>query len=118
VSRRTPPAQRVALGRRAVGLLLAGAFAWPLAQAQIVEVLIQDYMYAPATLTVKVGTTVKWVNNEKRTTHSILFTGPGGFESERIFPGESWQRTFDRPGAYAYTCGPHPEMKGKIDVTP
>ena len=112
-----------ALRRSTAVASLAGVFLWSAAcsgaaAAQTVEVLIQDYKYAPAALTVKVGTTVKWVNNEKRTTHSILFTGPDGFESERIFPGESWQRTFDKPGAYTYTCGPHPEMKGKIDVTP
>ena len=68
-------------------------------------------------LKVKVGTAVKWTNDEKRTSHSIFFTGPGGFESERIFPGESWQRIFDKPGTYVYTCGPHPEMKGRIEVT-
>ena len=85
--------------------------------AQTVEVSIQDYKYVPAELKVKAGTTVKWPNNEKRVSHSVLFTGPGGFESERFFPGESWQRTFDKPGLYSYTCGPHPEMKGKIEVT-
>lgn len=89
---------------------------WP-ASAQTVEVGIREYKYDPAELKVKAGTTVKWINNEKRTSHSILFTGPGGFESERIFPGESWQRVFDKPGSYPYTCGPHPEMKGRIEVT-
>lgn len=86
------------------------------ALAQAVEVSIQDYKFKPAELKIKAGTTVKWVNNEKRTTHSVLFTGSGGFESERFFPGESWQRTFDKPGSYPYTCGPHPEMKGMIEV--
>jgi plastocyanin len=114
---------RTAARRGIAAALLAAAFVvpctWPAAAgAETVEVLIQDYKYAPALLKVKVGTTVKWVNNEKRTTHSILFTGPGGFESERIFPGEAWQRTFDKPGTYAYTCGPHPEMKGQVDVAP
>lgn len=85
--------------------------------AQSVDVGIKDYKYDPPEVKVKVGTAVKWVNNEKRTSHSILFTGPGGFESDRIFPGESWQRVFDRPGSYPYTCGPHPEMKGRIEVT-
>ncbi|MEQ1803813.1 MAG: plastocyanin/azurin family copper-binding protein [Burkholderiaceae bacterium] len=104
--------------RGLASLLSCGALAWSFgAEAQTVEVAIQDYKYAPAALTIKVGTTVKWRNNEKRTTHSILFTGPGGFESERFFPGESWQRSFDRPGTYLYSCGPHPEMKGRIDVT-
>ncbi|MBI4988244.1 MAG: cupredoxin domain-containing protein [Rhodocyclales bacterium] len=85
--------------------------------AQSVDVGIKDYKYDPSELKVKVGTVVKWVNLEKRTSHSILFAGPGGFESDRIFPGESWQRLFDRPGTYVYTCGPHPEMKGRIEVT-
>jgi plastocyanin len=81
-----------------------------------VEVTIADYKYAPAELKVKPGTTVKWINGEKLTSHSILFLGPDGFESERIFPGESWQRTFERPGSYPYRCGPHPEMKGVVEV--
>jgi plastocyanin len=86
--------------------------------AETVEVTILDYKFNPAQLTIKAGTTVKWTNAEKRTTHSVLFSGPGGFESERFFPGESWQRTFDKPGSYPYGCGPHPEMKGLIEVTP
>ncbi len=111
--------QRRTLCHRLAVLLLGGALAGPLAAtAQTVEVAILDYKYVPATLKIKVGTTVKWLNNEKRTTHSILFTGPGGFESERFFPGESWQRTFDKPGVYAYSCGPHPEMKGQVEVSP
>lgn len=84
--------------------------------AQTVEVSIKDYKFVPAELKIKASTTVKWINDEKRTTHSVLFTGPGGFESERFFPGESWQRTFDKPGVYPYSCGPHPEMKGMIEV--
>jgi plastocyanin len=110
---------RHSAGRRAALAALCG-LALPLRSRAggVVEVTILDYQFTPAQLTVKVGTTVKWVNAEKRTTHSVLFTGPGGFESERFFPGESWQRTFDQPGSYPYSCGPHPEMKGQIDVTP
>lgn len=84
--------------------------------AQTVEVGIKDYHYHPHALKVKTGTTVIWVNHEKRTSHSILFLGKSGFESDRIFPGENWQRKFDQPGRYEYSCGPHPEMKGVIEV--
>lgn len=87
------------------------------ALAQTAEVGIREYKFDPAELKVKAGTAVKWTNNEKRVSHSILFTGPGGFESDRIFPGESWQRVFDKPGTYVYTCGPHPEMKGRVEVS-
>ena len=98
-------------------LSLAAAPATP-APAGSAQVLIQDYKFSPDMLSVKVGTRVKWTNMEKRTTHSILFTGPQGFESERLFPGESWERLFDQPGLYRYTCGPHPEMIGLIEVLP
>lgn len=80
------------------------------------EVVIRDYKFDPAELRVKPGTTVKWTNQEKRTSHSVLFLGPDGFESERLFPDESWQRTFDKPGSYPYSCGPHPEMRGRVEV--
>ena len=109
----------VCCSRRVACLALAGLALLPRqAAAATLEVAILDYKFSPASLKVKAGTTVKWTNNEKRTTHSVLFAGPGGFESERFFPGESWQRTFDQPGSFPYSCGPHPEMKGQIDVTP
>jgi plastocyanin len=94
-----------------LALLAAPAF------ADTAEVSIAEYKYEPAELTIKAGTTVKWTNNEKRVSHSILFLGEGGFESDRFFPGESWERTFDKPDTYLYSCGPHPEMKGRIEVT-
>jgi plastocyanin len=83
----------------------------------VAEVKIENYKFDPPELKVKAGTTVKWVNNEKRTSHSVIWLGAGGFESERMFPGESYQRRFDKPGTYPYTCGPHPEMKAVIVVT-
>ena len=110
--------------RREAVLLLAAALAGPrLAGAQTATatataaVTIKDYKFQPERLIVKVGTRVRWTNLEKRTTHSVLFTGPGGFESERLFADESWEQLFDKPGPYPYTCGPHPEMKGHVEVT-
>jgi plastocyanin len=98
----------------AVGILLAA----PVCHAgETVEVRIADYKFSPAELKVSRGTTVKWINDEKRTAHSVLFLGPEGLESDRLFPGESYSRTFDVPGSYPYRCGPHEEMKGRIDVT-
>ncbi len=87
------------------------------AREQIVEIAIREYTFQPAEIRIPVGTTVRWTNHEKRASHSVLFTGEGGFESERMFPGESWERRFDKPGVYPFTCGPHPEMHGRIEVT-
>jgi len=98
-------------------LFFAGTFcALAAPVAGTLEVLIRDYRYEPPQLKIRIGDAVQWVNQEKRVSHSILFLGPGGFESERIFPGESWRRVFSQPGSYPYTCGPHPEMKGLIEV--
>ncbi|MDK9724649.1 MAG: plastocyanin/azurin family copper-binding protein [Sterolibacteriaceae bacterium MAG5] len=93
--------------------LLFAAAAW--AQG-VVEVQVRDYRFEPAEVKIRTGTTVRWTNGEKRVSHSVFFSGPGGFESERIFPGESYQRLFDKPGRYPYGCGPHPEMKGLVEV--
>ena len=101
-----------------LALAVAVAFAPPAPAANgVAEVRIENYKFDPPELKVKVGTTVKWVNNEKRASHSVIWLGPGGFESERMFPGESVQRKFDQPGTYAYSCGPHPEMKATVVVT-
>lgn len=108
-------------GRRrlcaAVALAALAALGGAPALAAVVDVDIRGNQYVPAELTVKVGTTVRWTNNERRTSHSVLFTGEGGFESPRFFPGESWEHRFDKPGRYPYTCSPHPEMKGVVVVT-
>ncbi len=84
---------------------------------QTYEVSIRDYKFEPSMVQIKVGDAVRWTNNEKRTSHSVFFTGAASLESDRLFPGESWQRVFDKPGTYSYSCGPHPEMAGKIVVT-
>jgi plastocyanin len=117
--------KRRQFARVGAGLVLApvagvfsGARAQQPAPPELAEVVIVDYQFKPARLVVKAGTTVRWTNQEKRTSHSVRFTGEGGFEGERMLAGESWSHRFDRPGRHAYTCGPHPEMKGEIEVTP
>jgi plastocyanin len=100
--------------RRALALLALASF--PVFAQQTVTVSIQQYRYQPNEVRIKVGDTVKWINREKRTSHSVLFPSEGGRESERFFPDESWQRRFEKPGRYAYQCGPHPEMTGVVVV--
>ncbi len=105
------------MARLLKSVLACFALIAPPAQAEtVVEVGIVKMQFVPQRVKVKPGTTVKWVNNEKRTSHSILFEQEGLPESERFFPGESWQRTFEKPGVYPYICGPHPEMTGVVEV--
>ena len=88
----------------------AGAIA-----GETVLVLAKDYRFEPAELTVKAGTTVRWVNVEKRTNHSVWFKDAGRDESERFFPEESVEQILDLPpGEHTYLCGPHWESHGMI----
>lgn len=83
---------------------------------EVVEVSVAKMQFSPQRVKIKPGTTVKWVNNEKRDNHSIFFEKEGLPESERFFPGESWQRSFEKLGVYPYVCGPHPQMTGVVEV--
>ncbi len=94
--------------------LFSGAVGIVMAAEHVVE--IRDNRFTPEVLSIKPGDTVRWVNQEKRTTHSVLFKQPFAFESERFFPGESWSYRFEKPARVTYGCGPHPEMHGTIDV--
>lgn len=87
------------------------------AWAETVVVRIDQYTYRPATVRIKPGDTVRWINDEKRTSHSVLFPAESNSESERMFPGEHWERKFSKAGKYPYLCGPHPEMKGEVIVS-
>lgn len=80
------------------------------------EVRIQDYQFQPKVVEIQEGDFVRWVNHEKRTSHSVVLPPALGSESERIFPGEHWQRQFESAGRFPYQCGPHPEMTGVVVV--
>ncbi len=83
----------------------------------LVEIRIEGYKFLPAEVSIRAGDSVRWINREKRTSHSVVFPAEGGLESERMFPEESWERRFEKAGRYEYHCGPHPEMKGLIVVS-
>ncbi len=83
-----------------------------------------DIAYSPKVLTVSVGTTVTWTNNDK-VFHTIT-SGPsngttaepdGGFDSGEVQAGETFAHTFDEEGVFDYFCTPHPWMIGQVKVT-
>ncbi|MBT6093746.1 MAG: copper-binding protein [Rhodospirillaceae bacterium] len=89
------------------------------AEPGVVIVKLYKYNFCPANLTVKPGTTVRWINVDRRTSHSVWMKEAGIAESERFFPEEVWQHTFTESGAYPYLCGPHWEqenMRGYVKV--
>jgi plastocyanin len=99
------------------GLFISLSFGTVSVFAETVIIEIRDDLYGTQQpLTVKVGTTVKWVNMEKRQYHSVWFEAEGFEEADYIFPEETWERTFDKPGVYPYHCEPHEGMSGTIIV--
>jgi len=77
-------------------------------------VMAKDFMFAPASLTVRAGSTVTWTNSDDEP-HSVV--GEAGlFRSGALDTGESFSFRFDRPGTYRYTCSIHPRMVGTIVV--
>jgi nitrite reductase (NO-forming) len=96
-------------------------------------VMIENFAYDPADLTVPVGTTVTWVNQDS-VGHTVTEGNPSSpkpanlrvFDSSGealtgkvalIGPGQSWNFTFTTSGTYEYYCIVHPYMLGQITVT-
>ncbi|MEO5985459.1 MAG: plastocyanin/azurin family copper-binding protein [Candidatus Limnocylindria bacterium] len=71
--------------------------------------------YSVNVLTVKVGTTVTWTNDDPEMIHTVTDVD-AGFDSGFLDPGDSFSFTFDTPGEYEYYCLPHPWMRAMIVV--
>jgi plastocyanin len=75
---------------------------------------ISNYAFAPATLTVRVGTKIT-VTNSDQTAHTVTARS-GAFDSGTVNPGQSKSFTVKKPGVYAYYCQFHAFMTGTIKV--
>lgn len=76
------------------------------------QVTISNFSFQPASLTIKAGETVTWINQD-RAPHTVK---GAGFSSPTLLQGNSWQYKFDTAGTYNYNCGIHPSMTGQIIV--
>ena len=85
-----------------------------LPENQTPEVSIANNAFQPSTLTIELGTTVTWTNNQS-TAHNVIFAD---FSSPLMEEGETYSLKFDKAGTYTYKCGIHPSMTGKIIVKP
>jgi plastocyanin len=79
-----------------------------------VPVDIRDSKYLPPSITVPVGTTVRWTNRDEET-HTVT-SSTGVFGSAGLDLGEDYGYTFTKPGVYPYTCDLHPFMSGTVTV--
>jgi plastocyanin len=83
---------------------------------------LADKAYSPSPLTVKVGDTVTWINNdfEQHTvTSGTGISDPSSgqeLSSYLISFGGRYEHAFTEAGAYEYYCQIHPMMRGEIVV--
>ena len=82
--------------------------------AEGADLTIKGFEFAPATITVKAGSTLTWTNLDL-VGHTVTAV-EGLFGSRLLQNGEVFEVTLDEPGAYAYFCAVHPVMSGTIEV--
>jgi plastocyanin len=79
------------------------------------DVVIKGYAYDPDPITVPVGTTVSWKNDDP-TEHTATATD-GSFDTGTIKgDGATAKVVLDKPGTYDYICQFHQFMKGQVIV--
>jgi plastocyanin len=85
-------------------------------QGNVVSVSIVDFAFTPKTITVPVGTTVRWTNNGNAP-HTVTSTSsPKAFDSGTLNSGDTFQHTFTTAGQFPYRCNIHPSMTGMVIV--
>lgn len=78
-------------------------------------VSITNFKFNPTTLTVPVGATVTWTNQDEEP-HSVAGKD-GSFHSPGMDTHGTYSFTFTTPGSYDYICSIHPFMTGTVVVT-
>ena len=102
------------LARVAILLTVAASFPLGAAAQDAGQIVIKDYMFAPTSVTVKAGTTVKWTNKDDEP-HTVV-SDAALFRSGAMDTDETFSFKFDKPGTYHFTCSIHPRMVGVIVV--
>lgn len=77
------------------------------------KVDIVDFVFQPGEITVPVGSTVTWTQQDA-SLHTVDFDD--GEKSGDMPDGDTYSRTFDKPGSYPYICFYHPRMTGTVTV--
>ena len=80
------------------------------------KVLIVDFAFQPAEITIHVGETVEW-ENTGQINHTAT-SNTGVWDSGVLAPDQKFSFTFTSVGDFPYHCSIHPNMTGVIHVVP
>ncbi len=79
------------------------------------DVEISGFAFAPASITVPLGTTVIWTNKDAAP-HTIVSDSGNEIQSGTLNQGGTFAHLFEHPGTFGYHCSIHPSMKGTVIV--
>lgn len=78
------------------------------------EITIDHDMFMPASLTVDVGTTVRW-ENQDNDAHTVT-SDAAVFDSDTMQTGQTFSYQFNTVGSFPYHCELHSGMQGTVTV--
>jgi amicyanin len=82
--------------------------------AEETAVKIDNFTFTPQRVTVKVGTTVTWTNQDD-IPHTVA-SATKAFRSKALDTDDKFSFTFTTAGVYDYFCSLHPHMTGTVVV--
>jgi plastocyanin len=81
-------------------------------RADTIQVVIDKLVFAPATITAKVGDTIEWINKD-----AIVHTATVKGAWEVMIPAKTTvSQHLDKPEAVDFYCRFHPNMTGRLKV--
>lgn len=79
-----------------------------------VKISIDNFSFGAMRVTVPVGTTVTWINNDD-IPHTVRAVN-GLFHSKPLDTIDTYSFTFIKAGVYDYFCSIHPQMTAQVVV--
>jgi len=98
----------------ATAALLFGAIAVP-AQAATIQITIDNLVFAPAEVSVKVGDTIEWINKD---VFAHTATARTGDFDVNMPPKKTVTSVLQKAGTVEYYCRFHPNMKAVLTIAP
>ena len=120
------PKRRMLIMGVAAGALLLAACSSPASETTTTvavpapgggtEISIENFAFGPDDLTVSVGDTITWRNDESGVPHTTT-ADDGLWDSATLRPDDTFVFTFTEAGTFTYFCSIHPAMRATITVT-
>lgn len=105
----------VVLGVSATDNGASGAAAAGPVRSGAEKIVISDFKFMPADISVKAGTKVTFVNQDQAP-HTATSDDTKTFDTNSLHKGDEKTVTLSTPGTYTYFCSFHPFMKGTLKV--